>query len=67
MGEGRGARGARLGLGRARSGWIGLHRGLKSHSTHNHRSESNCDLKSEMRRGEHAIKHDIRQNKYASA
>jgi hypothetical protein len=67
MGEGQGAGGAGARAGRAGLGWAGLHRGSKSHGTHNQISESNREPKSETRRDEHAIKHDIRQKKYASA
>jgi hypothetical protein len=49
-GEGQGARGAwaelgRAGLGWARSGWAGPHRGSKSYGTHNHRSKFNSRSK----------------------
>jgi hypothetical protein len=59
----------RAGLGRVGSGWVGLGHvvGPKTHDTHNHRSEFDREPKSETRRDEHAIKHDIRQKKYASA
>ena len=66
LGKGTGAKGARAeagsswaGPGRAGSGWAGLHRGSKSHGTHNQISESNREPKSETGRDEHAIKHDI--------
>jgi hypothetical protein len=62
MGEGQGAGGTR-----ARAGRAGPHRVSKSRDTHNHRSESNREPKSETRRDEHVIKHDITQKKYASA
>jgi hypothetical protein len=56
--EGQGARGA---WAKAEPDWVGPHRGTKTHDTHNHRSESNREMKSETRLSTHAIKHDIRQ------
>jgi hypothetical protein len=56
----------RAGLSRAGSGWAGSRAGTEAHNTHDHRSESNCESKSEMRRDKRAIKHNIRQKKYAS-
>jgi hypothetical protein len=53
-------------LGQAGLGWAGPHRGSKSRGTHNHRSKTKCETKSATRQDERAIKHDIRQKKYAS-
>jgi hypothetical protein len=39
----------------------------EAHNTRDHRSETTRESKSETRRDKHAIKHDIRQKKYASA
>jgi hypothetical protein len=50
--------------GRARSGRVGLGR---AHNAHDHWSKTNRESKSKTGRGGHAIKHNIRQNKYASA
>jgi hypothetical protein len=67
--QGRQGRAARAGPGRARSSWAGL--GLvagqnpMAHTTTDWKS--NRESTSETRRGKHAIKHDIRQKKYASA
>jgi hypothetical protein len=54
---------------RARLDRAGLGRGgrAEAHNTRDHRSETTCESKSETRRDKHAIKHDIRQKKYASA
>jgi hypothetical protein len=41
VGAGLGTGGARAKAGQAGSNWAGPHRGSKSHSTHNHRLESN--------------------------
>jgi hypothetical protein len=62
-GEGTGARGApgQIGPGWAGLGRAGSRHGAKTHDTHNHQSESDGEPKSETRRDEHAIKHDIRQ------
>jgi hypothetical protein len=67
QGGGTGARDARARADRAELGRAGSRRGAKTHDTHNHRSESDHEPKSKTRRDEHAIKHDIRQKKYASA
>jgi hypothetical protein len=52
-----------------RAGWTGLGQAgpgcvtsqIKTHDTHNHQSESDCELKSETGRDKHATNHDIRQ------
>jgi hypothetical protein len=44
-GERQGVRGTWAELGRARSGWVGPHRGSKPRGTHNHRSEFNSRSK----------------------
>jgi hypothetical protein len=62
-GWGRQGRVARAGPSWAGSGWAGT----GAHNTHHHWSESNCESKSKMRRDGRAIKHNIRQKKYASA
>jgi hypothetical protein len=54
-----GARGAH----RAGLGWAGM----ETHNAHDHLSETNSESKSKTRRGGRAIKHNIRQKKYASA
>jgi hypothetical protein len=57
MGRAGGARGAWVELGRA-----GPHRGLKSRSTHNHRSEDRSASKiPKQNYATHAIKHEIRR------
>jgi hypothetical protein len=38
----------------------------EAHNTRDHRSESNCESKSETRRDRRVIKHNIRQKEYAS-
>jgi hypothetical protein len=53
--------------GRAGSGRAGSRAGTEANNTRDHISDSNHEPKSETRRDEHAIKHDIRQKKYASA
>jgi hypothetical protein len=64
-GGGRGARGA---PGRAGPSWARLGRaGTEAHNTRDHRSEFDHESKSETKRDDLAIKHDIRQKKYASA
>jgi hypothetical protein len=50
-----------------RPGRAGPHHRSKSRGTHNHRSEAKRETKSATRQDECAIKHDIRQKKYASA
>jgi hypothetical protein len=62
--EGEGARIEGLGAGPGRAGSRAR---MEAHNTHDHGSESNCESKSETRRDEHAIKHNTRQKKYASA
>jgi hypothetical protein len=64
--QGRAARG-QAGLGWVGSGWARSRARTEAHNTHDHRSESNCESKSETRRDGRAIKHNIRQTKYASA
>jgi hypothetical protein len=68
MGEEVGRQG-RVGQGRAELGWVepgqAAGRNPTTHTTTDRKS--NRGSKSETRRGEHAIKHDIRQKKYASA
>jgi hypothetical protein len=63
-------RGRAHGEGRGRQGRVGQtepdQAGLvtpwvKTHDMHTHQSESNCELKSETGRDEHATNHDIRQ------
>jgi hypothetical protein len=59
---GRGARGARAGLGRTGPGWAGLgHIADQNHDTLNHQSVSDREPKSQMGQDEHATNHDIRQ------
>jgi hypothetical protein len=55
--------------GRARLGWVGLGHVAGRNPTARTTTDrnSNCGSKSKTRRGEHAIKHDIIQKKYASA
>jgi hypothetical protein len=57
----RGGTGARGAPGQAGPGRAGSRAGTEAHNTRDHISDSNREPKSEMRRDEHAIKHDIRQ------
>jgi hypothetical protein len=56
---GRGARGARAGLGRTGQGWVTPR--VKTHDMHNHQSEFDHELKSQTGRDEHATNQYIRQ------
>jgi hypothetical protein len=62
----RGDTGARGTPGQAGPGRAGSRARTVAHNTRDHRSDSNREPKSETRRDEHAIKHNIRQKKYAS-
>jgi hypothetical protein len=62
-----GAQGRHERQGCAGPGRAGSRAGIEAHNTRDHRSDSNREPKSVTRQDEHAIKHDIRQKKYASA